>query len=274
MLRLSCAYVRRELSAFHDEELPVGERIAIAAHLQDCPACRVEAEDLCTMREALRWTAAAFQAGSEPDLYAVESEILERIQAEKKDSLLRRVGRLVDDPGRAWATGLAALTACALLVAAIMTTSAVGHPGSLAAVLDARSRAVRVSVTGAVVLPRANPDAVMPAAVLSQCKSPDGVAAFAAIVTREGYLAEVTLLSAEPLTTTTEAGDSALMSDLLAAAATARFEPARVAGSPIAVNVVWLLTHKTVHGSSAESRSVARTWPPVAPPVRPPRLRG
>ena len=34
MLMMSCADVRRELSAFHDEELSIGERIAIADHLE------------------------------------------------------------------------------------------------------------------------------------------------------------------------------------------------------------------------------------------------
>ena len=48
--------------------------------------------------------------------------------------------------------------------------------------------------------------------------------------------------------------------DLLAAAATARFEPARVAGSPVAVDVVWLITHKTVRVRClTQSRSIRRT---------------
>jgi len=34
--------------------------------------------------------------------------------------------------------------------------------------------------------------------------------------------------------------------ELLNAAATARFEPARVAGAPVSFNVVWLVTHTTV----------------------------
>ena len=36
------------------------------------------------------------------------------------------------------------------------------------------------------------------------------------------------------------------LSELLNAAATARFEPARAAGTPVSQNVVWLLSHTTV----------------------------
>ena len=41
MLTLSCEQVRAELSAFHDAELAVGERIAIAYHLDACASCSV-----------------------------------------------------------------------------------------------------------------------------------------------------------------------------------------------------------------------------------------
>jgi hypothetical protein len=37
---------------------------------------------------------------------------------------------------------------------------------------------------------------------------------------------------------------------MLGAMAQARFEPARVAGLPIAVNMVWLVTHTTVRGTT------------------------
>ena len=40
MTLLTCAAVRRRLAAFHDRELPVGEQIAIEAHLHDCPPLR------------------------------------------------------------------------------------------------------------------------------------------------------------------------------------------------------------------------------------------
>jgi hypothetical protein len=38
---------------------------------------------------------------------------------------------------------------------------------------------------------------------------------------------------------------------MLGAMSQARFEPARVAGLPIAVNMVWLVAHTTVRGTEA-----------------------
>ena len=58
MLTLSCWQVRAELSAFHDQELPVEDRIAIADHLDGCPVCRLEASDLAAISEALHVTRA------------------------------------------------------------------------------------------------------------------------------------------------------------------------------------------------------------------------
>ena len=39
MKAMSCAAARRRLHAFHDGELPIGEQIAMAAHLDLCRAC-------------------------------------------------------------------------------------------------------------------------------------------------------------------------------------------------------------------------------------------
>lgn len=262
MLSLDCAHVRRELSAFHDEALSVGERIAIANHLQDCAACRVEAEDLRIIREGLREGAASLHAVWEPDLGGAQSEVLERIDAEHRDSFASRAGRLTEDPRRAWTTGAAVVAGCAVSLAMVLVMGSTFHPSSLAAILDARSRAVKLPLGGPVVLPRANPDAVMPAAVMSQGDSQDGVSAFRAIVTREGYLTDVELLSNDVPPLKSPRRDTQRTSDLLAAAATARFEPARVAGSPVAVDVVWLITHKTVRGSLPHVKALA----PLAPP--------
>ena len=54
MLTWSCEQVRADLSAFYDEELPVADRIAISDHLDGCPSCRLEADDLELIGEALQ----------------------------------------------------------------------------------------------------------------------------------------------------------------------------------------------------------------------------
>ena len=46
MKALSCAATRRRLQAFHDHELPVGEQIAVSAHIEWCPRCARALADL------------------------------------------------------------------------------------------------------------------------------------------------------------------------------------------------------------------------------------
>ena len=54
MMNMTCDYVRSELSAYHDEELPITVRIGISDHLENCPSCAVEAADLMIISGALR----------------------------------------------------------------------------------------------------------------------------------------------------------------------------------------------------------------------------
>jgi hypothetical protein len=277
MLKRSCDDVRRQLSAFHDEELPVEARIAIAGHLQECAACAVEAEDLRTIAEALRGAAAAIQTDWCSDLSGQQSDVLGRVRAERDESFLRRAGRLLDDPGRVWATGgaVVASTTCALLIVGMLAGAARDHARSLATVVQALIGAAHVPARGPVVLPRVNSDAVMPAAVMSQREGADAVSAFVAIVTRDGNLVEVQLLEAEGAVGASEEQTRQRRADLLAAAATARFEPARIAGAPVAVNVVWLLAHTTVRGKLPGDKAANANWPQGDPrrTGQPPRAR-
>jgi len=65
-------------------------------------------------------------------------------------------------------------------------------------------------------------------------------------VTTEGYLEELEYLGVRSHGHRSPAATHEELSQLLNAAATARFEPARVAGAPVSFNVVWLVTHTTV----------------------------
>lgn len=87
MLTMSCAEVRRELSAFHDEELPIGARIAIGDHFDGCPGCTVEASGLAFMRAALRAGHYHDQVALGPLLARLQSDIIERLAAEESLSL-------------------------------------------------------------------------------------------------------------------------------------------------------------------------------------------
>jgi hypothetical protein len=274
MLRRDCEGVRRQLSAFHDEELPVGERIAIATHLQDCLGCALEAEDIRLIGTALRERASAVQIGWHAEPSGMPSEVLARVRAEREESFVRRAAKVFDDPQRLWATGgaVVASTVCALLVVGTLAGAARDHARSIAAAVQQLVYAARVEVRGPVILPQADSDAVMPAAMMSQRDGADAVSAFMAVVEADGRLAEVQLLEPdEAQAGVPEAQSRRLRADLLAAAATARFRPARIAGEPVAVNVVWLVAHTTVLGKLLDEKPA-----PAGDPARggrPPRPR-
>ena len=247
MLTRSCEHVRAELSAFYDEELPVAERILISDHLDACASCRLEATDLQAISEALHATARTDDIAWMPGLSRLQADVLERLDAEEKASLGRTILNLIDDPRRAWASvGVSvAASVCLALGAFMMAQSPIRHPESLKAVMTQSERSRMVDIylpTLSVELPRADVDAVMPATVINRDRGEE--VAYAALVTADGRLEEVEYLGERGRRSQPATHEQ--LSQLLNAAATARFEPARVAGLPVSFNLVWLVAHTTV----------------------------
>jgi hypothetical protein len=248
MMNLRCEYVRNQLSAYHDEELPVSDRIAIAVHLENCASCAVEASDFMAISEALRLNGRDEEAAWLPRLERVQSDIVQRIEAEDNASIGRRFAQLFDDPRRASASfGVSVLVSVCMAVAALaMGQGPQGHPDSLRAVMNQSVRLNDIYLPeGSVELPRVDAEAVMPAAVMNEDAGIDGVAAFSALVTSDGTLTDLELLGG-PHGRNVAPATHEQLSALLNAAATARFEPARVSGAPVPLAVVWLVTHRTV----------------------------
>jgi hypothetical protein len=243
---LRCAVVRRRLGAYHDDELGLHERVAIASHLRGCLSCACEAAHLSALSAMLREMALA-RANTPPALEATGRMIATRVQAERDTSLLARVGRLFDDMHFVWA-GLSAAGAtatCAALLFAIWFLSPPERADSLAGVLSALaapgSDRNPVTLDLRMNLPRVAEDAVVPAMLANEATEEDLVFALAAVVTREGRIARSELLLPNR-------GDREVALRLMNAVREARFQPARLRGHPVAVNVVWLLTHTTVRG--------------------------
>jgi len=139
MLTMSCADVRRELSAYHDEELSIGERIAIADHLENCPGCAVEGDDLVAVGEALRANYQSDRIAWGPMLARLQSDVVTRLDAEERISLATWMRELFEDRRRVLATTASALAACLLVVfglCRLLTLGTVGHPDSLQALLE------------------------------------------------------------------------------------------------------------------------------------------
>lgn len=246
MLTRSCEQVREDLSAFYDEELPVTDRIAIADHLDGCPSCRLEADDLELIGQALQATARVEDVAVMPGLSRLQTDILERWNAEERASFGRTVRSLFDDPRRAsTSVGISVVASlCLAMGAFLLAQSPIRHPESLKAAmtLSSRARTADIHLPGVEMLPRANAEAIMPATVMNR---DDEEMAFAALVTADGYLEDVELIG-DRVPGRHGLPSHARLSALLNAVATARFEPARAAGAPVSQNVVWLVSHTTV----------------------------
>lgn len=246
MLTWNCAQVRAELSAFYDEELPVADRIAIADHLEGCPSCRLEADDLELIGNALQATARVEDSAVMPGLSRLQTDILERWNAEERASFERTVLNLFDDPRRASTSVSISVVAslCLAMGAFLLAQSPIRHPESLKAAmtLSSRARTTDIYLPGVEMLPRANTEAIMPATVMNRH---DDEVAFAALVTADGYLEDVELIG-DAVGGRHGLASHAQLAALLNAVATARFEPARAAGAPVSQNVIWLVSHTTV----------------------------
>jgi hypothetical protein len=246
MLTWNCGRVRSELSAFYDEELSVADRIAISDHLEGCASCRLEADDLEAIGGALQATARGEDVAVMPGLSRLETDILERWNAEEKASLGRTIRDLFDDGRRTSACiGVSVVMSLCLATSALMLAQTpIRHPESLKAAmtLSSRARTTDIYLPSVELLPRAYADAIMPATVVNR---DDEEVAFAALVTTDGYLEGLEFIG-ERTRGRRELPTHEQLSELLNAAATARFEPARAAGTPVAQNVVWLVSHTTV----------------------------
>jgi hypothetical protein len=251
MLTWSCERVRCELSAYYDEELPITDRIAIADHLDDCPGCAVEASDVRAISEALQVSGRSDDSGWMPGLGRFQSDILERWAAEEQASLTRRIRNLFDDPRRASAiVGVSVVASlCIAIGSLVIAQGSVGRPDSLRALLmmqEPRDSDIYLP-EDSVELPRADASAVMPAAVMNGYGDEESVA-FAALVMADGHLTDLEILEEQLSRRGRRAAPPTAeeLSEMLNAAATARFSPARVGGEPVSLNVVWMLTHRTV----------------------------
>lgn len=249
MKYLSCAAVQRRLQAYYDRELPADEQYAVEYHLDGCPMCHSDIGALGDLGAALRTMSAGQTAPAEFD--GLAASVVGRFKAEREQSLAARIERMFEDMHLVWAglSATAATLTCAALLAGFWYLSPAVRADSLAGIIGAMSSPGSdrnpVSFNDRILPPRfSSPDDPM-AAVLAGRGVTEGdlVLALAAVVTQEGRVAYPELLSASEQ-------DREAVLRLLNALAAARLEPASLRGAPVAVNLVWLLTHTTVRGKT------------------------
>jgi Putative zinc-finger len=253
---LSCAAARRRLQAYHDDELPVGRQIEVDAHLEWCDSCASALEELRLLRSALRMATPGRVVLTSEERAGFQASVVNRIGAENTMSLSVRLRAMFEDMHFVYAgMGAAAATvACVTIMLSMMNFAALTNPGfnQNPVVVDARMLMERnvvdstmyftVSTLRTRVLDQGGLDAA--------AGNDDGAFTWSGVVTREGRLVNLELhpeSGQEPVAGSSEAR---AVQSMLGAMADARFEPARVAGLPIAVNMVWLVTHTTVRGTT------------------------
>jgi hypothetical protein len=195
------------------------------------------------MRNGLREDASL--RGADPrQLDSLREALVGRLQAEREVSFSARLARLFEDMHLVWAgaSAAAATVTCAALLVAIWFFSPPERADSLAGVLSALaspgSDRNPVSIDERMRLPRFDDDALVPAVLAATASDEDLDFALAAVVTQEGRVARSEILLSSP--------GGRDVRPLMNAVAEARFQPARLSGNPVAVNVIWLLTHTTV----------------------------
>jgi putative zinc finger protein len=255
---LFCEECRALLAASQDGELDAAGEIAVRAHLEWCSPCATEAQSLMVVRQAVRRASRQRLRVLREDFPSVHTHVLTRVQVERSQSFAARVRAFLDDPYMAWVASGAAL-ATAICLAALLGVVRLSYreaPQSMAAVIgamaDPGSDRNPIRLDGRVLAPSANPEALLMPVWMP---GSEAVLALSAVVTREGRVRSLSLIDDD----VTGAGNARLM-EVLEAASRTQFEPARAGGSPVAVNMVWLLAHTTVVAKSAEEAPVTRTW--------------
>jgi hypothetical protein len=242
MTLLTCAAVRRRLQAFYDRELAVGDLISIEGHLNDCPPCAGDLRELRDVGDALRLAAA--RAPSD-DWTGLRSSVISRMRAEAHESWTARTGRAFDDLHLVW-IGLASTVATIVCAGAVLSMLHFASPereDSLAAVIavmaaPSGSDLNPARLDGRIRVPSVPENGIVYATLESSAMEGELVLPLSAIVTREGRVSGLELLN--------KGQDLRKITDLVDALSRGRLEPAQFGGSPVAVNLVWLVAHTTV----------------------------
>lgn len=272
MKPLTCAATRRRLHAYHDGELPVSEQIAVASHLEWCEACAADLEDLEAVGSVLRAVQPGKVALPREDAATFPAAVVNRLKAEQTQSWQVRVQQMFEDAHLVYAGAAAAFAAsvCVVVMLGMMRfATSTPRPDSLAALIDILTPGSNQNP----VVPR--PNVLMPKPLgMAFVTSPEvegndeAVFTLAAVVTREGRVANLELLrdTSENLVPGTD--EAKVVANLMDAVSRARFEPGSVAGLPVAVNMVWMVAHTTVRGTPAVKEEPAVKATPSGPVVK------
>jgi len=255
MTGLTCAAVRQRLAAFHDDELPLQEQIAVQTHVNGCESCLAQLrEQYQAVRGALRLAAAP---GPADDWTGLTPGVISRMRAEANQTWVARFTRTFDDLHLVW-IGLAATAGtlfCGAVVLGLLHFASPERADSLRAVItvmnaplgsnlnpanldDFMMSTTQMSVPRPIQAPTVPRDGVIRASLERSGAEGEMTASLSAVITREGNISGVELLA--------DTGRRRQVQQLIQEISTGRLEPARYGTDPVAVTCVWLVEHMTV----------------------------
>jgi len=240
MKRLSCVGSRRRLSAFQDGELPVSEQAAMNAHVRHCRACAAELDSLREVGEVIRGGAAAIAARHAGAMDDLQADTLGRLSAEREESVSAQFSRAFQDMRLGFAAvGSTAATFVSILfvIGIFYFAPRTERPDSLAGMI-VTLEAETIGMDSSILSPRSSEMESLSDGLVSE---EDEVFALSAVVTRDGRIANLEYLSDQ-----SSNSDRARAIRLLDNLSRARFEPARMGGTAVAVKKVFVLAHTTV----------------------------
>jgi len=284
---VGCEYAREHLDAFVDSELSVDEQVAVESHLRWCRTCAARVEDLQLIGNSIRLGSLAPPADGEEaqTISHVQASVLIRVRAEEEMSFASRFRDMFTDMRLLWPAlgATSAVTVGLALALSVLHSTTLERPESLATMLETLSdpggernplmpgntarydrlflKYVDSDRAGGISMPRALDDGT----VFESIPEQDATFAVAAVVSRDGRIANYELLNSE------RSGQARNMHPndvemLDAAVRQSRFAPAQTpVGRAVAVNMVWLIVMTTVQ--TPEPRAI-RVPPSVAPANR------
>jgi hypothetical protein len=289
---VGCEYAREHLDAFVDGELSVDEQVAVESHLRWCRTCAARVEDLQLIGDSIRQGSPAPRPDDEESRFVshLHASVLVRVRAEEELSFATRFREMFTDMRLLWPAlgATSAVTIGLALALSVLHSTTLERPESLATMLETLSdpggernplmpgnsafvdrlflRYVDSDRAGGISMPRALDDG----GVFESIPEQDATFAVAAVVSRDGRIANYELLKSERSGRQARSLHANDVEMLDAAVRQSRFAPAQTpVGRAVAVNMVWLIVMTTVQTPDPQALHVAPTVVPAAriPPV-------
>jgi hypothetical protein len=281
MTVLICSEALPLLQAYHDDELKVGDQIAVSAHLEWCEDCAEVLADLRLMRGLVREVSPGQVRLTRDDSVAFQAAVVSRARAEARVSWPSLVRDMLQDMRIVYAgIGAAAATVfCMIVMLSMMRYATQERPHSLAALIallaapkittqDPNAPGTDLNpvlVDGRMLMPRA-----VDQLFLSTSPGIDEVFTLSAVVTREGRLMDLQWHSPSGHVPKSGTREAEAVDTVLGAASLARFEPAKFEGSPVAVKMVWVVANTTVRPPKTTAELPVNGPAPVPTPHKRP----